>query len=146
MPVTRPLITCASDQHPMTSWWLKVKSVDAVTDFIFMGSKVTADSDCSHKIKTFALWKESYDKPRQSIKKQRHHFVDNCLYSQSCGFTSSPVWMWELDSKEGWAPKNWCFRTVVLEKTHEGLLDFWEIKPVNPKGNQLWIFTGRTDA
>ena len=93
-----------------------------------------------------APWKESYDKPRQHIEKQRHHFVDKGVYSQSYGFSSSHVWMWELDHKEGWAPRNWCFWTVVLEKTHENPLDCKDIKPVNPKGNQPWIFIGRTDA
>ena len=86
------------------------------------------------------------DKPRQCIKKQRHHFADKGPYSQSYGFSSSRVWMWELDLKEGWAPKNWCFLTVVLEKTHESPCDSREIKPVNPKGNQPWIFIGKTDA
>ena len=90
-------------------------------------------------------WKESYDKPRQRIKKQRHHFVNQNPYSQSYGFSSSHVKMWELDHK-GWVLKNWCFWTVVLEKILESLLDSKEVKPVNPKGNQPWIFTGRTDA
>ena len=80
------------------------------------------------------------------IKKQRHHFTDEDLYSQSRGFSSSHVWMWELDHKEGWAPKNWCFRTVLLEKTLESPLDSKEVKPVHPKGNQPWIFIGRTVA
>ena len=80
-----------------------------------------------------APWKKSCDQPRQCIKKQRHHFADQGLYSQSSGFTSSHVWMWELDHKEGWALKNWCFWTVVLEKTLESSLDSKEIKPVNPK-------------
>ena len=79
--------------------------------------------------------------------KQRHHFADKGLYSQSyVFFPSSLVRMWELDHKEGWVPKNWCFQTVVLEKTLENLLDCKEIKPVNPKGNQPWILIGRTDA
>ena len=86
------------------------------------------------------------DKPRQHIKKQRHHFADKGPYSQSYGFSSSHVQMWELDHKEGWALKYWCFWTVVLEKTLEILLDSKEIKPVNTKGNQPWIFIGRTDA
>ena len=90
--------------------------------------------------------KESYDKPRQHIKKQRYHFANKGLYSQSHGFSSSHVQMWELDHKEGWAPKNWCLQTVVLEKTLESPLDCKEIKPVNPKGNQPWIFIGRADA
>ena len=80
------------------------------------------------------------------IKKPRHYFADKGPYSQSYGFSSSHVWMWELDHKEGWAPKNWCFWTVVLEKRLESPLDCKEIKPVHPKGNQSWIFTGRTDA
>ena len=93
-----------------------------------------------------APWKNSYDKPRQCIKKQRYHFADKGPYSQSYGFSSSHVWMWELDHKEGWALKSWCFQTVVLEKTLENPLDSKEIKSVNPKGNQPWIFIGRTDA
>ena len=93
-----------------------------------------------------ALWKKSYDKPRQRIKKERYCFADKGLSSQSYGFSSSHVWMWELDNKEGWASKNWCFWTVVLEKTLESPLDSKEIKPVNPKGNQSWIFIGRTKA
>ena len=92
-------------------------------------------------------WKESYDKPRQCIKKQSHHFADEQgLYSQSCGFSITHVWMWELDYKEGWALKNWCFWTVVLEKTLESPLDCKEIKPVNLKGNQSWMFVGKADA
>ena len=93
-----------------------------------------------------APWKKSYEKPRQCIKKQRCYFANKVLYSQSYGFSSSHVWMWELDHKEGWASKNWCFLTMVLEKILESPLDCKEIKPVNPKGNQSWIFTGRTDT
>ena len=83
--------------------------------------------------------------PRQCIKKQRHHFANKGPSSQSYGFSSSHVWMWELDRKESWVLKNWCFWTVVLEKTLESPLDSKEIKPVNPKGNQSWLFIGRTD-
>ena len=93
-----------------------------------------------------APWEKSYDKPRQSIKKQRHYFANKGSSSQSYGFSSSHVWMWELGHKEGWVPKNWCFWTVVLEKTLESPFDYKEIQPVNPKGNQSWIFIGRTDA
>ena len=93
-----------------------------------------------------APWKKSYDKSRQCIKKWRHHFADRGLYSQACGFSSSLVWMWELDHKEGWELKNWWIWTVVLEKTLESPLDSKEIQPVHPKGNQSWIFIGRTDA
>ena len=91
-------------------------------------------------------WKEGYDQPRQCINKQRHHFANKGPSSQSYGFSSNHVRMWQLAHKEGWAPKNWCFQTVVLEKTLESPLDCKEIKIVNPKGNQPWIFTGRTDA
>ena len=87
----------------------------------------------------FAPWKKSYDQHRQHIKKQRHYFADKGLYSQSYGFSSSHVWMWELDQKESWTLKNWCFWTVVLEKTLESPLDCKKIQPANPKGNQSWI-------
>jgi len=87
----------------------------------------------------FAPWKESYEKTRQHIKKQRHHFANKGLHSQSYGFFSSHAQMWELDHKEGWEPKNWCFPIVVLEKTFESPSDCKKIKPVNPKGNQPWL-------
>ena len=96
--------------------------------------------------KMLAPWKKSYDKSREHIKKQRYPFADKGPYNQSCGFSSSHVWMWELDPKEGWVLKNWCFQTVVLEKTLESPLDCKEIQPVNTKGNQSRIFIGRTDA
>ena len=79
------------------------------------------------------------------IKKQRNYFANKGPYSQSYGFSSSRIWMWELDHKESWAPKNWCFWTVVLEKTLESPLDCKEIKSVHPKGDQSWISIGRTD-
>ena len=119
---------------PITSWQIDGETMETVTDFIFLGSKITAD------------WKKSYDKHRQHIKKQRRYFADKSPSSQSCGFSSSHVWMWELDYKESWVPKNWCFWTVMEEKTLESPLDCKEIKPVNPKGNQSWILTQRTDA
>ena len=89
---------------------------------------------------------KSYDQPRQHIKKQRHYFANKGPSSQSYGFLSSHVCMWELDYKESWMPQNWCFWTVVLEKTLESPLDSKEIHPVNPKGNESWVFTGRSDA
>ena len=98
------------------------------------------------KFKDACSSEESYDKPRQHIKKHRHYFAYKDLSSQSYGFSSSHIWVWELDHKERWAPKNWCFWTVVLEKTLESPLDSMEIKLVNPKGNQSWMFIGRTDA
>ena len=91
-------------------------------------------------------WKKSYDQPRQHIKKQRHYFANKGPPSQSYGFSSSHVWMWELDYKESWAPKNWFFWTVVLEKILESPLDCKEIQSVHPKGDQSWVFIGRTDA
>ena len=84
---------------------------------------------------TNTSWKKSYDQPRQYAKKQRHYFANKSLSSQSYGFSSSHVWMWDLDYKEGWAPRNWCFWTVVLEKTLESPLDCREIQPVHTKGN-----------
>ena len=92
------------------------------------------------------LWKNSYDQPRMLIKKQRHYFDNKGLSSQGYGFSGSHVWMWELDYKESLVQKNWCFWTVVLEKTLEGPLACKEIQPVHRKGNQSWIFIGRTDA
>ena len=93
-----------------------------------------------------APWNKNYDQPRQLIKNQSHYFANKGASSQSYGFSSSHIWMWELDHKESWAPKNWCFWTVMLEKTLESPLDCKEIQPVSPRGNQSWLFTGRTDA
>ena len=93
-----------------------------------------------------AFWKKSYDQPTQHIKKQRHYFANKGPSSQGYGFSNSHVWMWQLDCKESWAPKNWCSWTVVLEKTLESPLDCKEIQPVHPKGDQSWVFIGRTDA
>ena len=91
-------------------------------------------------------WKESYDQPRQDIKKQRHYFANKGLSRQGYGFSCSPVWRWELDYKGRWMLKNWCFWTVVLEKTLESPLDCKEIQPVHPKGDRSWVFIGRIDA
>ena len=93
-----------------------------------------------------APWKKRYDQPRQHIKKQRHYFADKDPSNQSCSFSSSHVWMWKLHYKESWVLKNWCFWTVVLEKTLESPLDCKEIKPGSLKVNQPWIFIGRADA
>ena len=92
-----------------------------------------------------APWKKSYEQPRQHIKKQRHCFANKGPSSQSNGFSSGHVWMWELYYKESWVLKNWCFWTVVLEKTLESPLDCKEIQPVHPRGDQSWVFIGRTD-
>ena len=91
-------------------------------------------------------WKESYDQPRKHIEKQRHYFSNKGPSSQGYGFSCGHVWMWELDCEESWAPKNWCFWTVVLEKTLESPLDCKEIQPVHSKGDQSWVFFRRTDA
>ena len=93
-----------------------------------------------------APWKKSYDQSKLHVKKQRPYFTNKGLSSQCYGFSSSHVWMWELDHKEGLATKNWCFWTVVLEKALGSPLECQEIKPVHPKGNQSWIFIGRTYA
>ena len=124
----------ASD--PITSWQIGRETMETVRDFILGNSKITADGDCSHEIKTLAPWRKSYDQPRQHVKKQRHYFANKVQSSQSYGFSSSHVWMWELDYKESWTPKNWCFWTVALEMTLESLLDCKKIQPVHPKGNQ----------
>ena len=98
------------------------------------------------KLKDTCSWKKSYDQPRQHIKKQKHYFANKGPSSEGYGFPSNHVWMWELDYKESWVQKNWCFWTVVFEKTLESPLDIKEIQPVNSKGNQSWIFIGMTDA
>ena len=122
-----------------------------MTDFIFLGSKITVDGECSHEIKTLTPRKESYNELRQCIKKQRYHFANKRLCSQSYGFSSGHVWMWELDHKKdgtpkGWAPKNWCFQIVDVGE------DAWE--SLGLKGDQssqserksTLIFIGRTDV
>ena len=110
----------------------------------FLGSKITAGGDCSHEVKRRLLLGRKAMTNLDSILKSREI---KGLSSQSYGFLRSHVWMWELDYKESWEPKNWSFSTVVLEKTLESPLDsFKEIQTVHPKGNQTWIFIGRTDA
>ena len=98
------------------------------------------------KLKDTCSLEEKLWQSRQCVKNQRHYFTDKGPYSQSHGFPSSHAWMWDLDHKESWELKNWCFWTVVLEKILESPLDCKEIKPGNPKGNQFWLFIGRTDA
>ena len=119
--------------------------MEAVTGFIFLGSKITTGGECSLEIKRCPLEEKLWE-TRQHIKKQRHCFTHKGLYSQNYGFSSGHVWMLELDHKESWALKNWCFWTVVLEKTFASPLDSNEIKPVNLKGNKSWIFIGRTNT
>ena len=126
---------------PISSWQINGEKMETVADCIFLRSHITADGDCSHEIKDAC-----YEKTRQIIIKHRHHFANKGPSSQIYGFSSSHVWMWELDHKEVWVPKNWFFQTVVLEITLESNLDSKEIKPINPKRNQPWIFFGRTNA
>jgi len=121
--------------------WADGETVETVADFIFLGSKITADGDCS-----FTPWKESYDQARQHIKKQRHYFANKSSSNQGYGFSSGHVWVWELDYKASWVLKNWCFWTVVLEKTLESPLDCKEIQSVHPKGDQSWVFIGRPNV
>ena len=132
---------------PITSWEIDGETVESVSDFILGGSKINADGDCSHEIKRLVLLGRKVMTNLDSIfKSQRHYFANKGLSCQSYGFSSSHVCMWELDCEESWAPKNWCFWTVVLEKTLESPLACKEIQPVHPKGDQSWIFIGRTDA
>ena len=131
---------------PITSWEIDEETVETVTGFIFLGSKITADGDYSHEIKRYLLLGRKVMTNRQHIKKQRHYFVNRGPSSQGYGFSSGHVWMWELDYKESWMPKNWCFWTVVLEKTLESPLNYKETQPVLPKGDQSWVFIGRTDV
>ena len=122
-------------------------TMETVTDLIFLGSKITADGDCSHEIKRCLLLGRKAMSNLDIILKNRDITLSTkfCLV-KAMVFCSSCVWMWELDHKESWAPKNWCFWTVALEKTLESLFDCKKIQLVKPKGNQSWIFIGRTDA
>ena len=119
------------------------ETVETVAGFIFGGSKITADGDCSHEIKRCLLLAQKIMTNLDSILKS---FAHKGPSSQGYGFSSSHVWMWELDYKESWAQKNWRFWTMVLEKTLESPLDGKEIQSVHPKGNQSWVFIGRTDV
>ena len=118
-----------------------------VRDFSFLDFKITADGDCSHEIKRCLLRGRKTMTNLESIFKSRDITLSTKVCSsQSLGFSSGHICMWELDYKESWVPKNWCFWTVVLEKTLESPLNSKEIQPVHPKGTQSWIYIGRTDA
>ena len=127
----------------ITSWQIDGKTV---ADFSFGGSKITADGDCSNETKRHLLLGRKVMTNLVSILKSRDIIANKGPSSQGYGFSSGHVWMWELDCEEGWAPKNWCFWTVVLENTLESPLDCREIQPVHPKGDQSWVFIGMTDA
>ena len=128
---------------PIIVWQIEGEKVGVVTDFLFLGSKITVDSDCSHETRRWLLLGR---KSRQYVEKQRHYSADKGLYCQVYGLPSGCVQLGDLNCKVGRMPKNWCLWTVVLEKTLESILDSKEIKPVNLKGDQSWIFTERTDA
>ena len=119
--------------------------VEVVTDFL-LGSKITVDGDCSHEIRRHLLLGRRAMTNLDSVLKSRHYSADKGPYGQGYGLPSGRVQLWESDCKEAWVPKNWCLLTVVLEKTPESPLDSKEIKPVSLKGDQPWIFTGRTEA
>ena len=130
---------------PITSWQIDGEEVETVRDFISLGSKITMDSDCSHEIERRLLHERKAMTNLDSILKSRDIILPTKICIVKAMFF--PVVTYgELDRKKGWAPKNWCFWTVALEKTLESPLDCKETKPVNPKGNQPWIFIGRTDA
>ena len=130
----------------ITSWQIDGETVETVSDFIWGISKITADGDCSHEIKRRLFLGRKIMTNLDSMLKSRDITLSKGLSSQGYGFSSGHVWMWELECEESWTPKNWCFWTVVLEKTLVSTLDCKEIQPVHPKGNQSWIFIGRTDA
>ena len=132
---------------PITSWQIDGKTIEAVTGLIWGCLKITADGDYSHGIKRRLLLGRKVMTNLDSILKSRDITLPTKVHLvKSMVFFSSHVWMWELDYKDSWVPKNWCFWTVVLEKTLESPLDSKEIQPFHPKGNQSWIFIGRTDA
>ena len=121
--------------------------METVTDFIFLGSKITADGDCSHEIKScLPLGRKAMTNLNSILKSRDITLLTNVCLVKSYGFFRGHVWLWQLDHKESWAPKNWCLWTVVLEKTLESPLDCKEIQPVHPKGDRSWVFIGRTDA
>ena len=131
---------------PITWWQIDGETMETVTDFIFLCSKITAMVTVAMKLKDACSLEEKLWPTFTAYKKQRLYFANKGPSSQSYSFSYSHVKMPKFDHKEGWEAKNWCFRIVVLEKTLESHLDCKEIKPVNPKGNQPWIFIRRTDA
>ena len=128
----------------ITSWQM---DGETVADFIFLRSKIIADGDCSHEINRCLLLGRKVMTNLESILKSRDITLPTKVHLvKAMVFSSSHLWIWELDYKESWSPKNWCFWTVVLEKTLESPLDCKDMQPVHPKGNRSWIFIGRTDA
>ena len=129
----------------ITSWQIDGETVETVRDFILGGSKITADGDCSHEIKRRLLLGKKVMTNLDSILKSRHFTLPRKTHLVKAMFFPLAMYVWELDYKESWTPKNWCFWTVVLEKTLESPVDC-KIQPVHPKGDQSWIFIGRTVA
>ena len=127
-------------------WQIDGETMETVRDCIFLGSKKTTYGDCSHEIKRCLLLGRKVMAKLDRLLKSRHYLANTGPSSPNYGFSISHVWMWELDYKEICVPENWCFWTVVLEKTLESPLDSKDIQPVHPKGNQSWIFIGRADA
>ena len=122
---------------PITSWPIDEENMEIMSDFILWGSKINVDSDCSQEIKRFLLLgRTAMTNLDSALKSRDFTLLTKVHIARAMVFSSSHVWVWELDHKEGWAPKNWCFWTVVLEKTLDPL-NSKEIKAVNPKGNQL---------
>ena len=131
---------------PITSWEIDGETVETVSDYLG-GSKITADGDYSHEIKRRLLLGRKVMTNLDSVLESRDiNFANKCLSSQGYGFSSGHVWMWELDYKDSWAPKNWCFWTVVLEKTLESPLDCKENQSIHSEGDQPWDFFGENDA
>ena len=131
---------------PITSWQIDGEKMETVRDFIFGGSRITADGDCSYETKRRLLLGKRGMTNLDSILKSRDISLSTKVHLVKAMVFQLYVWMWELDYKESWVLKNWCFWIVVLEKTLESPLDGKEIQPVNPKGNHPWMFIGRTDA
>ena len=131
---------------PITWWQIDGETMETVTDYL-RGLQNHADGNCNHEIKTLAPWRKAMTNLDSILKSKDITLATKVHLVKAMVF---PVvmygWMWELDYKENWAPKNWCFSTVVLEKTLERPLDCKEIQPVHPKGKQSWIFIGRTDV
>ena len=135
------------ESGPTTSWQIDGETMETVTDFILEGSKITTNGDCSHEIKRcLRLGRKTMPNLNSMLKRRNITLLTKVCLAKAMVFPVVMYWMWKLDYKETWVPKNWCFWTVVLDKTLESPLDSKEIWPVHPKGNQSWIFIGRTDA
>ena len=131
---------------PINSWQIEEEKGEVVTDFLFLGSKITADYDCNHEIKRYLLLERKTMTNLDSVNSRNITLPTKVFIVKTMDFSSSHVSIWELDHKESWALKNWCFWNVVLEKTLQSPLDCKEIQPVHPKGNQSWILIWRIDA